>query len=380
MVHKAFAIASVSHLWALHQSSASCSQPWLLPRVSHRVVQDSSVAASERSRRRRSRREETAFLIFVHTAALRHLRSETWRMIKKVFPNTTWVMSSVLGMLFGIFQPFVSAFGALYSTTTARVVSRTVPAGAAGAVTRTAQTQQSVLSRGRLCSKREIIKCSIIRIIRLIVSDDFCRFLGSRVFEQDGTTSERSRRSRRHCNEKAHFNTLILHTICKLTSYLTSTFRCMLCSWETSCHSHKKYFSIYSLSLVSWNLPSSYWICQGAVEEMRWEFLFLCISIEDLPYLWGKPTFQLEWHPRMMPAKLLLNTHVGGGAGVRKRTNTKHIRNISKHVRKRMTNQWRNLWQNISCEFLWTPLNSSELLWTCPDQKHLGLTVLGFVW
>ena len=121
-------------------------------------------------------------------------------------------------------------FGALYRTTTARVVSRTVPAGAAGAVTRTAQTQQSVLSRGRLCSKREIIKCSIIRIIRLIVSDDFCRFLGSRVFEQDGTTSERSRRSRRHCNEKAHFNTLILHTICKLTSYLTSTFRCMLCS------------------------------------------------------------------------------------------------------------------------------------------------------
>ena len=73
--------------------------PWEPPCVPLGCSQDSSVAASERSRRRRSRREETSFVIFVyicpmivHTdhTALRHLRSETGRMIKEVFPNTTW--------------------------------------------------------------------------------------------------------------------------------------------------------------------------------------------------------------------------------------------------------------------------------------------------
>lgn len=77
--------------------------PWEPPCVPLGCSQDSSVAASERSRRRRSRREETSFVIFVpwlfiliilqRSESLRHLRSETGRMIKEVFqvfPNTTW--------------------------------------------------------------------------------------------------------------------------------------------------------------------------------------------------------------------------------------------------------------------------------------------------
>ena len=163
----------------------------------------------------------------------------------------------------------------------------------------------------------------------------------------------------------------------------------------------------------------SYWICQGAVEEMRWEFLFFfCISAA-FP---SKPCgiFEVQhfnwnddipgWCQRNYFSTLTSAAAPASGRG-QIRTHIRNIMNIMTHekiMRKSMTKYdtfgsfrsresdrfvsvfsfqgcaltgleiCRNMskyveicWYFQYPELLWTPLNSSELLWTPVNSSEL---------